>query len=177
MQSELDRNISKELNKGEWPEPGNIILPLFIQMIAQSDLLLLLSDANCGLSSVFSHSRAGCRFSQNVSSGLRLEGGAGPYQQGNAAVLGGTQEEQYDLNVHHSCLQSRYFSQLKTLNLQCRTFVCPVCRRHTLFCCSQSGFVNSDILRNTFVVVINQHCVISSDKSCTLALNTDCTSY
>lgn len=38
MQSELDRNISKELNKGEWPEPGNIILPLVIQMIAESDL-------------------------------------------------------------------------------------------------------------------------------------------
>lgn len=71
-------------------------------MVESSDLLLL-SGANCVSLCLFSHSRAGCCLSSYVTGGLCHQGGAGPCQQGDAAVLGGTEEEQYDLNLNHGC--------------------------------------------------------------------------
>lgn len=88
---------------------------LINQMVAVSDLQLPLSDGDCGLSLVLSHSRAGRCFSPYVTGGLCLEGGAGPRQQGDAAVLGGTKEEQYDLNTSQLLQSNVVFQPLKNL--------------------------------------------------------------
>lgn len=51
------------------------------------------------LSGPGSHSRPGRGLGPHVPGGLGLQGGAGPAQQGHAAVPGGTEEEQHDLTT------------------------------------------------------------------------------